>query len=112
MQDSANPINNEKQLNYIRNFVPISQAESAGSGAKKNLYGYVENLTEAQNGTLYFELKSPVSDAKIRCTLIARLNHKRPELKRMLEGKSPVYLYGMLTRFQGKVSLMVWNVYI
>lgn len=103
---------NEKRLALMRNFVPISWAESAGSGSKKNLFGYVENLTEAQNGTLYFELKDPTSDAKIRCTLIARLNNKRPELKKLLEGNSPMYLYGMLTRFQGKVSLMVWNVYL
>ena len=103
---------NEKQIAFIRNFVPISWAESAGSGAKRNLYGYAGNLTEAENGTLYFELNDPTSDAKIRCTLIARLNKKRPELKKMLEGSSPLYLYGMLTRFQGKVSLMVWNVYL
>ena len=103
---------NEKQISFIRNFIPISWAESAGSGSKRNLFGYIQNLTEAENGTLYFELKDPTSDSKIRCTLIARLNHKRPELKQMLEGNSPVYLYGMLTRFQGKISLMVWNVYL
>ena len=95
-------------------FVEVSEISSDMSGLTRETRGVVTELNEAK-GHVFFTLKDPLNDKKIRAVMFAKTNADDPNRKKILcnslENRSVVRLRGEVDVYKGELEIKTWQVY-